>query len=113
MLHQKVWKFRTLATFITTRYSGLYFLGQISIMADSNPIFTTSIYAIMLERSVSLRQKQCRKQPWLQSNTGKDVNKTLGLKDPPSACAFNVQFLGVKGPRIGYNLVGSKRHDIR
>ncbi len=33
-------------------YNGLYFLDQISIMADSNPIFIISVYAIMLERSV-------------------------------------------------------------
>ena len=33
------WKIRPLATFITGRYSILYFLDQITIKADSKPIF--------------------------------------------------------------------------
>ena len=45
----KITKDSELATFITTRYSGLYFLGQISILADSNPIFKISVYVNVIE----------------------------------------------------------------
>ena len=33
------WKIRPIATYTTVRYSILYFLGQVTIKADSNPIF--------------------------------------------------------------------------
>ncbi len=38
------------ASLVTTRYSGLYFQGQISIMSDSNPIFRIVVYATMVYR---------------------------------------------------------------